>query len=342
MPQKQDTYRSYGEKIISLFVRLLFTREEYSLTRLAELLHCSKQTVLRLLDDLQRSHRVDLEERWSGNRKFVKLRRPEGQPLPRTLSEMEFNLLLMCRDFTAHLLGEELFQEATRALEKSQALLAGDGGRSERHFAVFRPGTIDYTPHQATIKTLIQAMEERRILKLEYKPLGEPRSKTRYVKPLKIFSHRETMYLHARLARDPGKRGPAPDREPLLAVHRIEAAALTDRRYDFPKDYDFEAAFNRHFGLIKKDVFEVEAEFYGDAATYAAERTWSPDQRLRWLDPQTLRIVFTASSEWEVLAWILSYSEGARLLRPEPLAERLREILGRMAALYDPSPRGSS
>jgi len=106
MPPKKESYRSYGERIIGLFVRLLFTREEYSLTRLTELLQCSKQTVLRLLDDLQRSYQVELEERRLGNRKFVKLRRPEGRPLPRTLSEMEFNLLLMCRDFTAHLLGE--------------------------------------------------------------------------------------------------------------------------------------------------------------------------------------------------------------------------------------------
>ncbi len=334
MPPKKESYRSYGERIIGLFVRLLFTREEYSLTRLAELLQCSKQTVLRLLDDLQRSYQVELEERRLGNRKFVKLRRPEGRPLPRTLSEMEFNLLLMCRDFTAHLLGEELFQEATRALEKSQALLAGDGTRSERHFAVFRPGTIDYTPHQATIKTLIQAMEEHRILKLEYKALEEPRAKVLYVKPLKVFSHRETMYIHARLARKPGQRGPAPDYEPLLAVHRIQAAALTDRRYEFPKEYDFEAAFNQHFGLVKQNVFEVEAEFYGSAATFAAERTWSPDQRLKWIAPHTLRITFTASSEWEVLAWILSFRDGARLLQPDSLRERLKDNLRTMTEYY--------
>jgi len=340
MPPKKESYRSYGERIIGLFVRLLFTREEYSLTRLTELLQCSKQTVLRLLDDLQRSYQVELEERRLGNRKFVKLRRPEGRPLPRTLSEMEFNLLLMCRDFTAHLLGEELFQEATRALEKSQALLAGDGTRSERHFAVFRPGTIDYTPHQTIIKTLIQAMEERWILKLEYKALEEPRAKILYVKPLKVFSHRGTMYIHARLARKPGQRGPAPDYEPLLAVHRIQAAALTDRRYEFPKDYNFEVAFNRHFGLIKKEVFEVEAEFYGSAATFAAERTWSPDQRLRWLNPDTLRIVFSASSEWEILAWILSFREGARLIRPAFLVKRLQQILGKMATFYAVEPYG--
>ena len=334
MPPKQHTYRSYGEKIISLFVRLLFTREEYSLTRLAELLQCSKQTVLRLLEDLRRAYRIELEERYDGNRKYVRLHRPERRPLPQTLSEMEFNLLLMCRDFTAHLLGDELFQESTRALEKSQALLSGDGTRSDRHFAVFRPGTIDYTPHQATIKTLIQAMEEGRIVKLEYKPLEQPRARTRYIKPFKIFSHRETMYLHGRLARDPGKRGPAPDIEPLLAVHRIEAAALTDRRFEFPKDYDFEAAFNRHFGVIKQKSFEVEAEFYDWAAEYASERIWSPDQQLTRIAPNAIRIIFTASSEWEVLSWILSFREDAKLFRPAKLVEEIRKTVDCLRRVY--------
>jgi len=334
MPSKQETYRSYGEKIISLFVRLLFTREVLPDSFGAELLQCSKQTVLRLLDDLKRAYRIELEERYDGNRKYVRLHRPEHRPLPMTLSEMEFNLLLMCRDFTAHLLGESLFQEATRALEKSQVLLPGDGTRSERHFAVFRPGTIDYTPHQATIKTLIQAMEERRILKLGYKPPEESRAKIRYVKPLKLFSHRETMYLHTRLARDPGKHGPAPDYEPLLAVHRIEAAALTERYYEFPKDYDFEAAFNQHFGVIKGKSFEVEAEFYDWAAPFAAERIWSPDQHVVRMDGHTLRITFTASSEWEVLSWILSFREDAKLIRPVKLVEKIRKTVECLRSIY--------
>ena len=130
MGSKQDPHRSYGQKIITLFVKLLFTRDEYSLGELARQLSCSKQSVLRLLDDLQRAHRLELEERREGNRKYIRLRRPERIPPAMTLSDSEYNLLLMCRDFTAHLLGAEMFAEATRALEKSQALLAGDGRRS--------------------------------------------------------------------------------------------------------------------------------------------------------------------------------------------------------------------
>lgn len=342
MGSKQDPHRSYGQKIITLFVKLLFTRDEYSLSELAAQLRCSKQSVLRLLDDLQRAYRLELEERREGNRKYIRLRRPERIPPPMTLSDSEYHLLLMCRDFTAHLMGQEQFAEATRALEKSQALLAGDGRRSDGHFAVFRPGTIDYTPQQAAIRTLVEAMEARRIVELEYHALDEPRPKTLCVKPLKLFAHREALYLHARLARRPGRRVRAAEYDPLLAVHRIRAASLTERRYEFPRDYDFDAVFNRHFGVIKGEPFEVEIEFKESAARYAAERTWSPDQRLEWTAPDVLRLTFRCTSEWELLAWVFSFRERARLVRPDWLVARFHETLAAIRANYDHAAGGGA
>ncbi len=342
MGSKQDPHRSYGQKIITLFVKLLFTRDEYSLGELARQLSCSKQSVLRLLDDLQRAHRLELEERREGNRKYIRLRRPERIPPAMTLSDSEYNLLLMCRDFTAHLLGAEMFAEATRALEKSQALLAGDGRRSDGHFAVFRPGTIDYTPQQGAIRTIVQGLEERRIVALEYQALDEPRPKALCVKPLKLFSHREAMYLHARLARRPGQRVRAAEYDPLLAVHRIRAATLTERRYAFPRDYDFDAVFNRHFGVIKGEPFEVEIEFRESAARYAAERIWSPNQRLEWTAPDVLRLTFSCTSEWELLAWVFSFRERARLIRPDWLVARFHETLAAIRANYDDAAGGGA
>ena len=145
MGEKIDIYRSYGQKLISLFVRLMFSGESYSLTELARMLDCSKQTVLRLLNDITMAYGVNIEESMRGNRKFVCIRRPDRIPAANSLTEMELTLLHMCRTFTAHLLGKKLFDEATRALCKSQVLLPDSKKISANHFAVFRPGSIDYT-----------------------------------------------------------------------------------------------------------------------------------------------------------------------------------------------------
>src|SRR3972149_868176 len=46
MAKKLNYYRGYGKELISLFARLLFSGESYSLTELSRMLDCSKQTVM--------------------------------------------------------------------------------------------------------------------------------------------------------------------------------------------------------------------------------------------------------------------------------------------------------
>ena len=336
MARKMDIYSSYGQKLISLFVRLLFSGESFSLTELARMLNCSKQTVLRLLDDIGAGYKIEIEETRQGNRKYVRLKRPERAMPISTLSEMEMQVLQMCRQFTAHLLGRELFEEATRALLKSQALLGTARESSSAHFAAFQSGTIDYTPYHDTIQTLIEAMEAKKVCKISYQAVEEKRAKTFYIKPLKIFSCRDALYLHAQKAMDPSRRFRAPKFDPLLAVHRMKDVEMTERKFEFPQNYDFEKIFNRSFGIIKQETFEVEAEFTGWAAKYVAERIWSPNQRVTRLSPEAVRLTFSASSKPEVLSWVLSFGEEARVLGPECMVERVRKAIEAMRLVYKP------
>jgi len=337
MAEKRDLYRSYGEKLISLFVRLLFSGESYSLTELSHMLRCSKQTVLRLVNDIDMAYKVNLEESRRGNRKYYRIKRPERTSLTHSLTEMELNVLEMCRDFTAHLLGNKLFEEATQALLKSQTLLPEKSKKSSRFFASFRPGTIDYTPHHDTICTIIEGLEARKVCKVNYQAIMETKAKSFYIKPLKLFSHNDTVYLHAQMAKYPGKRYKEPEYDPLLAVHRIKKVEITERSYEFPDKFDFEKAFNKNFGIIKEDAFEVEVEFTGWAARYAAERIWSPDQKITKKGKGKIRITFSASSEPELTGKVLSFGEEAKIIKPDWLVEEVATKVKQMNALYSPS-----
>ena len=334
MGEKHDIYRSYGQKLISLFVRLLFSGESYSLTELSRMLDCSKQTVLRLLNDITMAYGVNIEETMQANRKYVSIKRP-GRILPTaSLTDMELMLLHMCRNFTSHLLGKKLFDEASRALYKSQALLPDSQKISTGHFATFRPGTIDYTPYHASICTLLEAMNERKVCRVSYKAIMETRAKTFYIKPFKLFSKDDTVYLLARLAKEPGKPYREPDYDPLLAVHRIKKVEVTDRSFDPLQNYDFEKIYNKHFGVIKGEAFEVEVEFTGWAARYVAERVWSPDQEIQNIGPDKIRLLFAASSEPEVISWVLSFGDQARLLKPESLVSEIASIIAALTSTY--------
>jgi len=333
MPKKIDLDRTHGEKLIGLFSRLLFSNRSYSLTELSSLLNCSKQTIQRLVDNINASYSVIIHEEIIGRHKFYSIEKLPNMP-HLSLTVGEYRTLLMCQAFTQHLLGRKLFDEANRALEKSSALIAQPVKSSADHFAVIRPGSIDYTPYQEMIRTIIEAMEQKRICKIVYHSIGQTRAKTFYIKAFKLFSHHETLYLHARKARSPGRKYKAPDYDPLLAVHRLIKVELTDRNYEFPGDYDFEKFFNQEFGVMKDDVFKVEVEFTGFSALYVAERLWSADQKIVKKKDGGIKLTFSASSTPEILSWVFSFNEEAKVVKPAWLKEKVVELINGMQSNY--------
>lgn len=333
MPEKRDYYSSYGQKLISLFAKLLFTRRSHSLIELARMLSCSKQTVLRLVDDIRRSYGVEIEEFLEGKRKYYRIKRLSSAKPSLDMTANELNALYMCKTFSEHLMGKDLFKEATQALEKNHDCISEDTLPPSQHFASFRSGSIDYTPHQDSIRTLIEAMDDRKICKLSYKSIMASRAKTFYIKPLKIFSHKDSVYLHAHLARTPGKPYSKPDFNPLLAIHRIKSVEVTDRLFTFPQNYDFDKAFKQNFGVIKEDAFEVQVEFTGWAARYVSERIWSPDQKVVQNNGKTI-LTFSASSEPELISWVLAFGEQAKLIKPKKLVNEAKTSIANMNKNY--------
>ncbi len=332
MPRKKDRDKTYGEKLIQLFALLLFSQRSYSLTELAKKLKCSKQSILRLLSDIESSYSIPLILETRGNRHLYRMERPGSVRV--SLTSEELAVLEMCRAFTEHLMGREQFEKAAFALLKNRGMAGEPAPPSGDHFASFRPGTIDYTPHQKTIAVLLKALEEKKVCKITYEPIHGSRPSRFYIKPLKLFTHKETLYIHARRKSAPGKKYQEFDYDPLLAVHRIKDIQITEMCFEFPKDYDFEKKYNQSFGVIKDKDFQVTAEFSGGAARYISERFWSKDQKITRQKDGTIELTFTASSEPEVIAWILSFGDSAKLLSPQKIAQKIAEKAKGVLKLY--------
>ncbi len=333
MPRKICMDKTYGQKLIHLFARLLFSGEKHSLIELSRMLECSKQSVSRMVDDITLSYSVQIEESFEGKKKYFRLRR-ESQHLPAIqLSTSEYNLLRMCHAFSKHLIGKQLFQEAADALDKNRALPGEDNLTASRHFATIIPGSIDYTGHRGVISKLMTALEKQLVCKVVYRKIMTERSKVFYIKPLTLFSHKETLYIHARKAPCPDKPFLKPEFDPLLAIHRIVDIEITETTFEFPETYDFEKIFNDDFGVIKEETFELTVEFTGFASGYISERIWSGDQEITQKGKGT-ELTFTASSIPETLFWILSFGREAKVLRPEWLVEEIKEQIADMGELY--------
>ncbi len=318
MPKKIQSDKDHGQKIIELFFKLFFSPYEYSLTELSRELECSKQTVGRIVDKINSSMKgIKIEDFTKNRRRYFKIRKDKIPSKAINLSQSEYGLLQMCCSFTQHLIGKETFDQAANALGKSQILIKNRETVSGKHFGAFLPGTIDYSSHQGIIKDLIAAMEKSKVCKVAYKSIGNKEAKVFHIKPLKLFSKGDTIYLHTQLSKTPGKVFKAPRFDPLLAIHRIDEIEITEASFKYPDNFDFEKSFNQTFGVIKEDAFQVKVEFSGYAAMYVRERIWSQDQEIVEKKDGKIELRFTATSEEEVLSWILSYGHEARVLEPD-------------------------
>ena len=65
------------------------------------------------------------------------------------------------------------------------------------------------------------------------------------------------------------------------------------------------------------------------------ERTWSPDQKISRIDDEKIRIIFSASSDVELIAWILSFGDEAKVKEPEWVAEEVLEKSKKTVSLYE-------
>ncbi len=333
MPRKLNPYKTYGVKLISLFARLLFSNESHSLTDLARMLRCSKQTVLRLIEDIRQAYSVDIEETFRDRRKYFKIKKRVSPPVL-SLTPSEITVLQMCKAFTEHLLGENFMKEAAEAIDKSRPQLPDDQRADGEHFAVLPFGGIDYTPHHEILRILIDAMKKRKVCKVVYRAGYDGRSKTFFIKPLNLFSYKDCLYLDSKMARYPGKNFTPTDFDPLLSVHRLENVEITDRSFEYPQNYSFEARFENDFGVMKDRPFAVEMEFTGWAANYVSERNWSVEQKITKKRNGAVKLKFNTASALETISWALSFRDSCRIVKPSWLRRCALNVVSNICELY--------
>jgi predicted DNA-binding transcriptional regulator YafY len=337
MPRKRNPDSSHADKALRLFAKLFFNPRAYSLSELSETLNCSKSTVKRVIGELEESMPTPITIEKRGRQHFYSLPRREPVPAAMQITDAEIQSLAMCRAFAQALLGREEFDDATSGLEKSIAL-AYDSvpAVTDDTFSALNSGRIDYTPHEGTLRTLLDAIGERRVCRITHRKLAAGSEREYWAKPMKIFSHQDSVYVHVLPAKEPDKPFDSDTPDRILAVHRITSIEVTDRPYRVPETYDFERSMRGSFGVWQSEPFEVECEFCGWAADYVAEREWSQGQQITRTGDGCIRLRFTARAMEEVSRWVMGYGANVKVLGPPELVERVAHDLREAAGRYQP------
>jgi len=326
MPAKKDPYASPAEKVMGLFGLMLFTDRKYSLKQLAAKFNCSKQSVLRMAEQVERSHVVNLKtEVIDGERYYWSVKQPQLKSLKFTPEELQH--LAMCRDLVSHLMPVSIQNEIESTLLKATAFaeteVLPDFGAT---VGVQFKGRIDYSPYHEQIKELVVASSEKRFCKVLYETALSPEPKEYLYAPYKLLSYRESLYTHGWLFRDPADAEPA--HEITFAIQRIKGLEVLDDVHNV----DEIPPEPKGFGVIDHEDFRVKVKFDKSVARYIKERVWSEDQTIKQYKNGNIDLEFTANSWWEVKSWVLSFGRNAKVVLPKLLRD---EVLEEAQAIVD-------
>lgn len=324
MPTKLDQSTTASRKALALFGLLLFSRRAHSLKQLAEQLCCSRQTILRLMEEITQTNICCIKKWQEGGQSWYQAESPQARPNV-TLSQEELTQLLLCRDFVRHMLPEghqhylhNATAKATYFTEKNAIIPdlqtpLGQGAVK---------GSIDFSPFEKVLEILTQARSSLQVVELEYLARLRTEPKQHAFVPMRFVSYHDGLYVRGWRVTDKGT--PEILSPMMLAVQRIRDIWPTRRI--LPKDVVISQPFppeSEHFGVAAQaSPFTVQVRFFPPSTVYIQERQWSAGQSIEALPDGSVILTFTAQSELEVVKWVLSFGQEAELLAPEHLRSR--------------------
>ncbi len=331
MPAKMDPYSSPSQKVLSLYSLLMFTGRPYSLSQLSRELHCSKQTVLRMTDQINRSSGNRVESRLESGKRIYWIPAPKTRPKV-SLSPEEIQQLELCRGMVLHLLPDGVRKQIKQTIAKTTTMLSDMGERDK----AFKPlavaeikGRIDYSPHQEHIATLIQAVQDKRVCDVTYHAPSNPKPRTYSFAPIKLISYREALYVTGWRVEDRGE--PTPRHSIMLAIHRLKGVVTQARKFDIKMDPEKKEEL---FGFMDLEKMRVKVKFDKETAAYIKERKWSEDQEIKEFKNGNLILEFTARSMPEVVSWVLGFGAHAKVMGPKELKEKIKNEVNKLVVNY--------
>ncbi len=145
--------------------------------------------------------------------------------------------------------------------------------------------------------------------------------------PLHIINYRDNWYLVAFCHEKQDYRD--------FLMNRILSIEFTDSAYKPYESFDIDTHKAESQLLSGMEApTEVHLEFDKYAAHWIRLRAVHPTQKILERSDGSLELTFKVYSYENLLRWLLSFGEHARVLRPQELQERIRRTILRMGHLY--------
>ena len=271
-------------------------------TKLAEEFEVTVRTVMRDVDFMK--CRLELPIEFDAHRNGYYYSRPVEQFPQMPFNEAEVFAMLVAHKAIAQYRGTPFgnplalaFRRLTGQLDSSTKFSLGNLDEA-LSFRPFAPEDNDLE----TFEILTRSLKERRVLKFKYRNLGTEKAQSRLVHPYHLACVDNHWYLFA---------------------FDVKRAAI---RFTIPKKFNLNEFLKGSFNIFKGDEdYEIVIEFDSWAADLIRGRKWHASQQMMELPEHQLRLTLRLNSIEEAERWVLSWGQHATVVRPQALADRLRE-----------------
>ncbi|HPU96605.1 MAG TPA: WYL domain-containing protein [Candidatus Hydrogenedentes bacterium] len=323
--------RRSAVRLLQLYL-LLCDGKRYTLSQLAERINGSRQTVLRLMEELDCVRGVVIKKWKEGRQRYYQLRsRTSMSSIP--LDPDTIRYLVLCQHIVRHMIPEPVRENLEHRF--MEHLAGGESPASEGEsfsLETLKKGYVDYTPFRGIFDDLELSMRKRTLCRVIYRTRINKPEKIFYIAPLKLLATKDSFYVVGQVT---DQNGNPEDRSPMtMALHRIRSVTRLEKRFPDTWRQRADAVGLHNFGFRFDPPFRVRIRFNPDAATYVHERRWSEDEEKRLLEDGSLELVFTSTSRPEVRAFVCGFGSGAELLEPEDLRKEIMDDLEQAARQY--------
>lgn len=326
MPRNDQAVRQ-----LMVLRRLESSRNGLTLEQLAEGLDPSAtrhaRTLRRDLDAIESAGYPLLTERVDGRTRWKLLDGVRNAPALR-LSPTELMALTLSRRLIAPLEGTAVHASLQSALSKASAALPLEGlalvQQREGSFSVGLGPHKRYKRHREVVERVTQAIAEKQRIQLRYDSVSRGRVTRREVDPYRLWYASGGLYLvgYCHIRNEPR----------MFAVERIKSVTLTDRPYQIPLHFDFDAFVEDSLTVMRGPRIDVELEFDKPTSAWAKDRAWHPSQKLKRLPSGKMKMALAVADSRELVGWILSFGSGVRVMKPESLRRAVEEEATKIVA----------
>ncbi len=187
-------------------------------------------------------------------------------------------------------------------------------------------GTYDYTNMRGLINNILESIINKKISKVKYFSINTGKVAEHEIEPYKILVYKGGLYLI-------GYREYFKEFN-HFAIHRIEKYVILGNTFIKDKKYSDREFVKSRFGLSNLKPENIVLQIDKEIVPHIEGRFWHPTQKVTYNSNGNIILEMKAGPSEELISWIFSWRGHIKIIEPESLKKKAKQILKFMSNTY--------